>query len=96
MFKLLASLVVLILFSFSVSALPDDVDFVIAPDFPQPAPGSFTVVGTAQADGRYLLWDGKKLIRQRTPGGDELNVIANGYMGDPAFLAISPSGNTAP
>lgn len=95
MFKQTIYILIAILTPFSAAALPDEADFGIAPNFPQPAPGSFSVVGTATPDGRYLLWNGDDVYRQKVAGGDKLDVIASGYLGDPAFMALNPTGDTA-
>lgn len=63
--------------------------------FPAPAPGSFTIVGGAMPDGRLLLWNGADLYLQTLPYADAFNVAAQGYKGDPAFVAFTPDKQTA-
>lgn len=64
-------------------------------NFPQPAFGSFVVSGTGLPDGRLLLWNGDRLYRQRFAGGDRFDVVASGYQGDTAFVALAPDGQSA-
>ncbi len=82
-------------FTICVFALPNNEDFSIIPGFPQPAPGSFGVVGTGTADGRFLVWNGDEVFLQNEPGGGVLTTIASGYLGDPGFLTLNPAGDTA-
>ncbi|MDK1022107.1 MAG: hypothetical protein QGD90_10770 [Candidatus Hydrogenedentes bacterium] len=75
--------------------IPDNEDFRIVTDFPQPAPGSFSVVGTSTLDGRFLVWNGDEVFLQNEPGGAVMNSIASGYLGDPGFLTLNPAGDMA-
>lgn len=45
-------------------------------------------------DGRLVAWDGDTVYVQALPGGEMLRPVARGYMGDTAFLAVSPDGHT--
>lgn len=69
--------------------------FVPYASFPQPAPGSFSVVGGALSDGRLLVWNGADIFQQTALNADDFRVMARGYPGDPAFLAITPDRQTA-
>jgi hypothetical protein len=71
--------------------LPTDDEFRPVPQFPEPADSAFTVVGTANNDGQFIFWNGDAVYRQDTSGGHELTKIAEGYLGDPAFVAVSPN-----
>ena len=81
--------------SLPVFALPDNEDFSIIPGFPQPAPGSFGVVGTSTPSGQFLIWNGADVFRQQIPGEDTLDLIASGYLGDPGFITLNPAGDMA-
>jgi hypothetical protein len=63
--------------------------------YPSPAPFAYSVLGAATPDGRLLLWDGDSLYRQRGPNMDRFVPIAQGYTGDPGFLALAPDGHSA-
>lgn len=45
-------------------------------------------------DGRLVAWDGDTVYVQALAGGDLLRPVARGYVGDTAFLAVSPDGHT--
>lgn len=64
-------------------------------NLPQPATGSYFVTSAGLGDGSYLVWNGYEVFKQRHMYADEFEKIAEGYEGDPAFIAISPSGTTA-
>ncbi len=93
--KYIGTICILLAISTSSVALPDNEDFSIVTNFPQPAAGSFGVVGTSTADGRYLIWNGDKVFLQSAPGSAGLDEIASGYLGDPGFLTLNPTGDTA-
>ena len=69
-------------------------DFEFQSDFPAAAEGAYGVVMTAGPDGRLILWDGQTVWRQTLPGGDGFSVLAQGYVGDPGFIALSPDNRT--
>ncbi|NIA13463.1 MAG: hypothetical protein GWP08_05235 [Nitrospiraceae bacterium] len=78
-----------------VSALPAfaaGAGFVEFTGFPQTA--KYNVVGAALPDGRLVVWNGADVYAQVLPGADSFAVIASGYDGDPAFIALSPDGHT--
>ncbi len=60
-----------------------------------PSPERYSVVGAALPDGRLLLWNGDGVYLQAWAQVDGFSLKAQGYEGDPAFLALSPSGRTA-
>lgn len=92
---ILTALLALALFSSVLHAeIPDIDSFRVVPQFPQPADGSFTVVGTATPNGRFILWDGDAVFLQAAPRSHDLQEIATGFTGDPAFLALAPDGRT--
>ncbi len=76
-------------------SLPDEALFLPLEGFPQPAPGSFSVVGSSTTAGQFLIWDGDQIFLQDEAGGDLFLSIAAGYQGDPAFLTLNPAGDTA-
>ena len=61
--------------------------------FPEPAAGSYSVIGTALPDGRLLLWNGNDVYVQIASGVDGFTRIATGYAGDPGFIALAPNGH---
>ncbi len=63
--------------------------------FPEPAPTAFGISGAALPDGRLLVWNGADLFVQLEPNVDFFPRAASGYAGDPGFIALTPSGNTA-
>ena len=69
--------------------------FEVEPQFPQPAPGAFTVVGANLPDGRFIVWNGDSVYIQEGVGGGLFGLVATGYAGDPGFVAIAPDGQTA-
>ena len=64
-------------------------------NFPTPAAGALRVVGTTLHDGRLLVWNGNAIFRQQAVGADAFDAIATGYLGTPAFITLSPNGQTA-
>lgn len=86
-------IIAFILVGASVWALPNDADFRVVTNVPDPAPGASGVVGTAIPDGRFLLWNGDTVYLQREVGGAVFDPIATGYAGDPAFTALNPAGD---
>lgn len=62
--------------------------------FPKPAAGAFVVSGTAEPDGRLVVWDGDTVYQQFSVNADSFGRIAWGYPGDTAFVALSPDGHT--
>jgi len=85
---------IILVSSWAIAQLPTNEEFRAVPQFPQPAEASYAVVGTADNDGHLILWNGDSVYRQETPGGAVLEVIAEGYLGDPAFAAVSPNQDT--
>jgi hypothetical protein len=77
----------------AIAQLPTDDEFRPVPQFPQPADGAFAVVGTVTNSGILILWDGDAVYSQEIAGGADLTMIAQGYLGDPGFCAISPNQN---
>ncbi len=65
------------------------------PNIPQPAPGSYFVTSAPLNDGTFLIWNGNQIYKQNAPKNDTYTLLAEGYQGDPAFIAISPEGNKA-
>ncbi|HOQ32988.1 MAG TPA: hypothetical protein PLA12_10810 [Candidatus Hydrogenedens sp.] len=65
------------------------------PNIPQPAPGSYFVTSAPLNDGTFLIWNGNQVYKQITPKNDTYSLIAEGYQGDPAFIAISPDEKKA-
>lgn len=68
--------------------------FVPANNLPGPAPGAFTIVGTNLPDGRFVLWTGAGVFVQSQVNGGIFGLAANGYAGDPGFIALAPDGRT--
>ncbi len=64
-------------------------------NIPQPAPGSYFVTSAPLSDGTFLIWNGNKVYKQDAPKADTYTLIAEGYQGDPAFIAIKPDGQKA-
>lgn len=62
------------------------------PNIPQPAPGSYFVTSAPLSDGTFLIWNGNQVFKQTSPRTDVYSMIAEGYQGDPAFIAIRPDG----
>lgn len=93
--KHLSSISMLLSISTGVFALPANEDFSVIPDFPQPALGAFSVVGTTTIDGQFVFWNGNEVFLQDQQGGGVFTSIASGYLGDPAFLTLNPSGDMA-
>ena len=90
-----AALLALTLISSPLTAeIPDIESFRVVPQFPQPADGSFGVVGSTTPNGRFLLWDGDTVYLQQGVSGHELAPIGTGYLGDPGFVSVTPNGNT--
>lgn len=88
------SLVLLIL-SCNAFAIPDNIDFSVVNTFPQPAGFSSGVTGVATPEGRLIIWDGDNVFRQLAVGGDVLQTVANGYIGDPGFITLNATGDKA-
>ena len=61
--------------------------------FPEPAGFSYYVLGTGLPDGRLILWNGDTVFVQHGPSIDFFHPVASGYLGDPAFIALSPNGH---
>lgn len=76
----------------ALPALAAGAGFVVFADFPQTA--KYNVLGTALPDGRLVVWNGADVYTQLFPSADSFGVIARGYDGDPAFIALSPDGHT--
>ncbi|GEM_PF-891702 len=64
-------------------------------NLPQPAPGSYFVTSAPLSNGTYLVWNGDEVFKQSGMYEDNFIKIAEGYQGDPAFIAVSPNGNIA-
>jgi hypothetical protein len=62
---------------------------------PNPAEGSFFVVGANLPDGRFILWNGDTVYLQTQVNGGLFGTAGSGYAGDPGFIAMSPDGQTA-
>ncbi|MCX8065360.1 MAG: hypothetical protein N3G21_09350 [Candidatus Hydrogenedentes bacterium] len=62
---------------------------------PQPAPGSYFITSAPLEDGTYIVWNGDDIYKQVSMNTDEFVKIAEGYQGDPAFIAVSPNGEIA-
>jgi hypothetical protein len=58
-----------------------------------PITAKFGVTGAGLPDGRLLIYNGDEVFLQSAPGADSFDSIAEGYEGDPAFIAIAPSGS---
>jgi len=69
------------------------VDFEQLDAFPSAAASSYGIVMTASPDGRLLVWDGWTIWEQAFLGGDRFAEVAQGYLGDPGFMALSPDGH---
>ncbi|MGC9055099.1 MAG: immunoglobulin domain-containing protein, partial [Candidatus Hydrogenedens sp.] len=65
------------------------------PNIPQPASGSYFVTSAPLSDGTFLIWNGNQVYKQIAPKNDNYFLIAEGYQGDPAFVAISPDEKKA-
>jgi len=63
--------------------------------FPTAAPSAFGVTGDALPDGRLIVWNGDVVFVQAGVNEDAFNPAAEGYAGDPGFVAVSPDGTTA-
>lgn len=59
-----------------------------------PAEASFGITAGALSNGLFILWDGDAIWLQDGVDADGFSVIADGYPGDPGFLAVSPDGHT--
>ena len=59
-----------------------------------PSTTRYSVVGVGLPDGRLLVWNGDAVYAQAAPNVDRFSVVASGYAGDPAFMALSPDGHT--
>ena len=75
----------------TVWGLPEPEDFYVRENFPDSA--GFGWSGSAQTNGLYLVWDGDKVYRQGLLERSKLEVIAEGYIGDPAFLILGRTTN---
>lgn len=60
-----------------------------------PSSDRYGVVGAALPDGSLLLWNGEEVYVQQGLRVDGFALRGQGYSGDPAFLAVSPGGQTA-
>jgi hypothetical protein len=60
------------------------------------SPGGFgfSVTSAALGDGRFILWDGDAVFLETAPGAGTFAPLADGYSGDPAFIAVAPDGHT--
>lgn len=65
------------------------------PNIPQPAVGSYFVTSAPLSDGTFLIWNGNQVFKQTAPKNDTYSLIAEGYQGDPAFIAVSPNERKA-
>ncbi len=65
------------------------------PNIPQPAEGSYFVTSAPLSDGTFLIWNGNQVYKQNAPQADTYTLIAEGYLGDPGFIAIRPDGQKA-
>ena len=68
--------------------------FLAMPGFPSETP-AFGVTAAALMDGRFIAWDGDAIFVEDAPGAGTFSVVADGYAGDPGFIAVSPDGETA-
>ena len=69
-------------------------DFERVQGFPGADPAAYGIAVQALPSGLFLVWDGNSLYRQTLVGGEDFDVIASGYEGDPSFMALSPDGHT--
>ena len=69
-------------------------DFERVPGFPGADLSAYGIAVQALPSGLFLVWDGNGIHRQTLVGGEDFDVIASGYEGDPAFMALSPDGHT--
>ena len=69
---------------------PAPEEFYLREDFP--ASAGFGWAGTAQTNGLFLVWNGDQVYRQSATDPSKLELIAEGYIGDPAFMIL---GRTA-
>ncbi len=53
------------------------------------------MVGTALPGGQLLLWDGETIYREIQDQEGSFEIVATGYIGDPAFIAMSPDNKHA-
>lgn len=65
------------------------------PNIPRPASGSYFVTSAPLRDGTFLIWNGNQVYKQNTPQVDTYTLIAEGYLGDPGFIAVRPDGQKA-
>lgn len=86
-----AALAPLLLATTLTYALPQESDFRVINNIPQPT--GTGLVGCSAPDGRYLLWDGDIVFLQREVGSGVFDPIASGYAGDPGFAVLSPGGD---
>lgn len=64
-------------------------------NLPLPASGAYFVTSAPLSDGTYLVWNGYEVFKQSEMNKDEFIKIAEGYQGDPGFIAISPNNDIA-
>jgi len=69
-------------------------DFERVQGFPGADPDAWGIAVQALPSGLFLVWDGNGIHRQTLVGGEDFDVIASGYVGDPSFMALSPDGHT--
>ena len=69
-------------------------DFERVQGFPGADPAAYGIAVQALPGGLFLVWDGNDIHRQTLVGGEDFDVIASGYEGDPSFMALSPDGHT--
>jgi len=87
----LASVFTVAIIMFTLPALADD--FAPLNSFPAPAEGAYSVDVAGLPGGVFLAWNGDGVYLQSTIGGDDFELVASGYAGDPGFAALSPDGS---
>ncbi|HOV32967.1 MAG TPA: immunoglobulin domain-containing protein [Candidatus Hydrogenedens sp.] len=59
-------------------------------NLPQPALGSYFITSAPLKDGTFLIWNGNQVYKETSPKSDNYSLIASDYLGDPAFITVSP------
>ncbi len=56
---------------------------------------AFGVTAASLNDGRYMLWDGDAILVETGLESGAFETVADGFAGDPGFIAVSPDGAQA-
>ncbi len=86
--KAFFSFVVISCVAFTAAGAPGDFGAMSG----YPAVGG-TVVADALGDGRFILYDGDGVYIENAVDAGTFTLVASGYAGDPAFIAVAPDGH---